>query len=1572
MIVSQIRRSDTANKRPDPALLLSGELALNYDVATGGVYYTNDAGTLTKIGPAQLSATAPNSTPAGSAGNAIGEFWYDTANNALNIWNGSQWVTVSSGAPGSYATGGRLLEAIGPTTTAAAVLVNFTSAQINDLPNIGYSNGIFTNTTADTRTYTFDFTLCLNNAGGYFTDLTLWYQKNSTANADPTNSYGLNQFSKGYTTNDAKNDRTSWTFTLEPGETVTCWASFTPQSVQFGGAGEGTTSGYSTRVNVTEVVTAATGYQSGGFAEYGNTQSALAAGVSARVAWNAVTTAPDYTLTYNSGTNSFTNNTLQTRTYTFNASMGGTASQLFTEWDGWFTLNNPTGVVSSTTRFGQQSVSDTGFGEFSSSPQALRTFSWTVTLLPGESVQTWQYCNVNFTSNGPIQTPGATFGSGAAMKLRVTEIQAAQSPDWGGRFEARMPSTSYTGSGNNILNAWSLVDNNTITSLSYANGIFTNSTNQDRTYKISFNVTLSNAALQERYYTWIQWDASTASATNRLSYLTDDTREYLTTSVAAASLSITLAPGGTFSTWFYTNGAGTKTIGGASFGMSANYSTRIAVQDVTAIQSGFGTITGVNAGIGLSGGGTTGTVTLNLDPATSSTLGGVKQGNTVAIASDGTLTVNPAGANTQIQFNDNGVLGANANFTYDSTLGKLTTQAITGLTTQDFYIFSPNSTGSAVTNFFIQGGQGSFTTAGSAANGGAVTLEAGRGTGPAGQPGNGGLLTVRGGATFGGVGGNLVVKGGGYYSFLGTDQTGSGGDTVISGGDANGAAFTSGDVTIAAGAVINGATKGSVQISDISAASATATYTPTAATDLTTKSYVDGKAAPAGGNGDLQFNNNGAFGAVSYLDLNTSLGVLTVPSILGSGAPGGGFSFTIDADTNQGISVKAGNGISTNPAPGAGLYGGNTTFAQAAGDVVIQGGRNSDTVTGARGGNVTISGGTSVLGTAGTVNLSNIATASATATYTPTAATDLATKSYVDSTSTPAAGSNTQIQFNNNGAFGANANFTYNSTLGKLTTQAITGLTTQDFYIFTPDATSGPVTRFFIQGGQGSFGTSGPAGNGGEVTLEAGWGGGAATGNQPGNGGLLTVRGGSTFGGVGGNLVVKGGSYFDNGVTLGGGGDTAISGGDANGAAFTSGDVTISAGAVIGGATKGSVQISDISAASATATYTPTAATDLATKSYVDSQRTPAAGSNAQVQFNDNGAFGAEAGFEYDSTNNVLKSNNYSSVGSVSVYGAPGSGPAAGGNLTLAAGSAGTGAISPAVLNILGADNPANNVTSLGGSINIVAGTGQRPLASGVSGGTITILGGAGRAFFGATVASGDVNIQGGNGTGSFNQGAANGGNVNITGGGFYNGGAAGVVNITSIATATATATYTPTAATHLTTKSYVDTLIGAQAAGTNTQIQFNNNGAFGASADLFFNAASGIFGAPSFVGTGTAGTLSIFGGTNQGLTLSAGSGTNATPAPGVGLYGGNTAQLFNGGDVIVQGGNNTAAGAGARGGNVTISGGTSTNAAAGTVNISNIATASATATYVPTANTDLATKAYVDTGVVSFDGGTF
>jgi hypothetical protein len=92
-----IKRSDTASKRPDPNALFDGELALNFDAATGGLYYKDTDDNIVKVGPCQVSATAPNSSPAGSTGNSIGEFWFNSTTNGLFIWNGTIWVDTTLG-----------------------------------------------------------------------------------------------------------------------------------------------------------------------------------------------------------------------------------------------------------------------------------------------------------------------------------------------------------------------------------------------------------------------------------------------------------------------------------------------------------------------------------------------------------------------------------------------------------------------------------------------------------------------------------------------------------------------------------------------------------------------------------------------------------------------------------------------------------------------------------------------------------------------------------------------------------------------------------------------------------------------------------------------------------------------------------------------------------------------------------------------------------------------------------------------------------------------------------------------------------------------------------------------------------------------------------------------------------------------------------------------------------------------------------------------------------------------------------------------------------------------------------
>ena len=99
-VKTQQLRSTTASKRPLASALLDGELAVNVDAGTPGLFFENDLGAVVKIGPCEVSGTAPNAAPAagGAAGNSTGEFWFDTANASgnglplLKVFNGSNFV----------------------------------------------------------------------------------------------------------------------------------------------------------------------------------------------------------------------------------------------------------------------------------------------------------------------------------------------------------------------------------------------------------------------------------------------------------------------------------------------------------------------------------------------------------------------------------------------------------------------------------------------------------------------------------------------------------------------------------------------------------------------------------------------------------------------------------------------------------------------------------------------------------------------------------------------------------------------------------------------------------------------------------------------------------------------------------------------------------------------------------------------------------------------------------------------------------------------------------------------------------------------------------------------------------------------------------------------------------------------------------------------------------------------------------------------------------------------------------------------------------------------------------------
>jgi hypothetical protein len=101
MTLIQLKRSETPNKRPDPAQLAIGELAMNYADGSAGLFFRNSTDQLTKVGPVEISDTAPNSTPAGFAGNCLGEMWLDTSvtPSEFKVWTSQGWI-----APGSALT----------------------------------------------------------------------------------------------------------------------------------------------------------------------------------------------------------------------------------------------------------------------------------------------------------------------------------------------------------------------------------------------------------------------------------------------------------------------------------------------------------------------------------------------------------------------------------------------------------------------------------------------------------------------------------------------------------------------------------------------------------------------------------------------------------------------------------------------------------------------------------------------------------------------------------------------------------------------------------------------------------------------------------------------------------------------------------------------------------------------------------------------------------------------------------------------------------------------------------------------------------------------------------------------------------------------------------------------------------------------------------------------------------------------------------------------------------------------------------------------------------------------------
>ena len=387
------------------------------------------------------------------------------------------------------------------------------------------------------------------------------------------------------------------------------------------------------------------------------------------------------------------------------------------------------------------------------------------------------------------------------------------------------------------------------------------------------------------------------------------------------------------------------------------------------------------------------------------------------------------------------------------------------------------------------------------------------------------------------------------------------------------------------------------------------------------KLAVGPEVSPGGANTTIQYNDNGDFAGDTRLTWDNATGTLTTVSI-------------------EAVSVS-GNGTS------ALVVTGGTAASGPALDVQISGG--SATLAGARGGALTIAPGNGP-GGYGLFELGQISSATVASSYTVTNNNDLATKAYVDSASN-AAGANTEVQYNNGGAFAGSSAFTFNSANGVVSVSGITA-NTSSFTL----GSSVPSSSLTLTSGGGSGtnaagnivivaadGVSNNLSRGGSVTIRSGTG--RNNSGAPGAGDVNIISAGGGFGtasGNAGNISITAGSAGT--FNSSNGGNISIQAGNASSNGGSPGSVTIAPGS------GGGVSISQISSAVATSGYLPTNAADLTTKSYVDSVvGGTVAGANTQIQFNNNGAFGADADLTFDSTTNTLSTTNFVSTAAATV-----------------------------------------------------------------------------------------------------------------------------------------------------------------------------------------------------------------------------------------------------------------------------------------------------------------------------------
>lgn len=91
----QHKRSGDANRRPLPRDLTTGQLAVNYNQESPGLFFRTLSGDLIKAGPAQIGTESPRLE--NWTNYSVGEFWVDISkkDSHLKVWNGARWLDLT-------------------------------------------------------------------------------------------------------------------------------------------------------------------------------------------------------------------------------------------------------------------------------------------------------------------------------------------------------------------------------------------------------------------------------------------------------------------------------------------------------------------------------------------------------------------------------------------------------------------------------------------------------------------------------------------------------------------------------------------------------------------------------------------------------------------------------------------------------------------------------------------------------------------------------------------------------------------------------------------------------------------------------------------------------------------------------------------------------------------------------------------------------------------------------------------------------------------------------------------------------------------------------------------------------------------------------------------------------------------------------------------------------------------------------------------------------------------------------------------------------------------------------------